>query len=371
MIKEIYLKNFKCFDELKLSKLKTFNVIAGKNNYGKTSILDSIFAFYGVKNPGVLLNIKGFRKEDNLINPEIPFWVEYFRDMNASSKIIMKIRDEISEITQEYSLPQKQRDQKTMSLSLDSIISQNQTPPQTSDSSEYGDTLKVRITETKNSKNKATNELFTITTTGKGNELTTQINQSKEGAQYTFKIGVMVTTSKKINKETMITSLSNILTKKRKQELIAHIKKIDNRINDIAIVANGASKDVYLDIGHSEMTEISMLGEGVSRALAFISLVIEQKNSIILIDEIENGIHYSVIMDIIKSLIHSAKSNGNQIFTTTHSNDVVNAINNLQDEKEDISYIRIGRDKETGLPSASLFDMEDFSYSVESGWEVR
>ncbi|HGZ0278279.1 TPA: AAA family ATPase [Klebsiella pneumoniae] len=55
MIKEISLKNFKCFNELYLKQLKTLNIIAGKNNYGKTSILDAIFCFYDVKNPAVLL----------------------------------------------------------------------------------------------------------------------------------------------------------------------------------------------------------------------------------------------------------------------------------------------------------------------------
>ncbi|WP_241844049.1 AAA family ATPase [Klebsiella pneumoniae] len=45
MIKEISLKNFKCVNELYLKQLKTLNIIAGKNNYGKTSILDAIFCF--------------------------------------------------------------------------------------------------------------------------------------------------------------------------------------------------------------------------------------------------------------------------------------------------------------------------------------
>ncbi|WP_241365346.1 AAA family ATPase [Klebsiella pneumoniae] len=43
MIKEISLKNFKCFNEIYLKQLKTLNIIAGKNNYGKTSILDMTF----------------------------------------------------------------------------------------------------------------------------------------------------------------------------------------------------------------------------------------------------------------------------------------------------------------------------------------
>lgn len=61
----------------------------------------------------------------------------------------------------------------------------------------------------------------------------------------------------------------------------------------------------------------------------------------IFIDEIENGIHYSVIKDIIKSLISSAKQNNNQIFATTHSQDVIRAINEIDSKNEDIAYIRL------------------------------
>ncbi|MBJ3683606.1 AAA family ATPase [Salmonella enterica subsp. enterica serovar Corvallis] len=42
MIKDIHLKNFKCFESITLKQLKTLNVISGKNNFGKTSILDAI-----------------------------------------------------------------------------------------------------------------------------------------------------------------------------------------------------------------------------------------------------------------------------------------------------------------------------------------
>ncbi|MCK1041137.1 AAA family ATPase, partial [Escherichia coli] len=171
--------------------------------------------------------------------------------------------------------------------------------------------------------------------------------------------------------EATIKNVSKLLTQKRKDEIIGNLKRIDNRINDIAIIATDQNKEIFLDIGLSELNEISMLGEGVSRALSFISSILVQKDSIILIDEIENGIHYSVIKDMINALIEAAKTNNNQIFTTTHSHDVICAINELDEKRKDISYIRLGRDKESQKPTAMQFNMDDFSFSVENGWEVR
>lgn len=44
----IKLKNYKLFDEVTLQDLKHVNVIIGKNNSGKTSLIDVIAAAYDV-----------------------------------------------------------------------------------------------------------------------------------------------------------------------------------------------------------------------------------------------------------------------------------------------------------------------------------
>ncbi|WP_425373200.1 AAA family ATPase, partial [Klebsiella pneumoniae] len=130
-ITEISLKNFKCFNELYLKQLKNLNIIAGKNNYGKTSILDAIFCLYDVKNLAVLLNIKAFRKEMAEINNNKPFWVSYFHDMDTSQKMSIVIRDERSEVTQTYETETNQRLESSLSLNVDSVLSNQNIPRQT------------------------------------------------------------------------------------------------------------------------------------------------------------------------------------------------------------------------------------------------
>ncbi|MHC5726831.1 MAG: AAA family ATPase, partial [Nostoc sp.] len=43
MIKNIEIKNFRCFDELKVSGFEKINLISGKNNVGKTGLLEALF----------------------------------------------------------------------------------------------------------------------------------------------------------------------------------------------------------------------------------------------------------------------------------------------------------------------------------------
>ncbi|WP_390903751.1 AAA family ATPase [Trichothermofontia sichuanensis] len=43
MLRNIEVRNFRCFDYLKVSGLEKLNLISGKNNIGKTALLEAIF----------------------------------------------------------------------------------------------------------------------------------------------------------------------------------------------------------------------------------------------------------------------------------------------------------------------------------------
>ncbi|MBS2313051.1 hypothetical protein KFZ06_25880, partial [Salmonella enterica subsp. enterica serovar 1,4,[5],12:i:-] len=48
------------------------------------------------------------------------------------------------------------------------------------------------------------------------------------------------------NKEATIKNVSKLLTQKRKDEIIGNLKRIDNRINDIAIIATDQNKEATI-----------------------------------------------------------------------------------------------------------------------------
>lgn len=43
MLKEIEIQNFRCFEQIKISGFERVNLIGGKNNAGKTALLEAIF----------------------------------------------------------------------------------------------------------------------------------------------------------------------------------------------------------------------------------------------------------------------------------------------------------------------------------------
>jgi AAA15 family ATPase/GTPase len=48
MYKSFKIKNFRCFEELELNELAEVNLIAGKNNVGKTALLEALLTLWDV-----------------------------------------------------------------------------------------------------------------------------------------------------------------------------------------------------------------------------------------------------------------------------------------------------------------------------------
>ncbi|MCY5483198.1 hypothetical protein OV372_24990, partial [Salmonella enterica subsp. enterica serovar 1,4,[5],12:i:-] len=74
-----------------------------------------------------LLKVKSFRNEASLLNKENSFWDSYFYNMDTSKEMSITIRDERSEVTQKYSTIDNTQSESSVSLNVESILSN--TPP--------------------------------------------------------------------------------------------------------------------------------------------------------------------------------------------------------------------------------------------------
>jgi predicted ATP-dependent endonuclease of OLD family len=72
-----------------------------------------------------------------------------------------------------------------------------------------------------------------------------------------------------------------------------------------------------------EPVPFKSLGEGVDHLLSISLALIRARNGIILVDEVENGIHYSVQASLWEMIFKQSKRWNIQVFATTHSWDCV------------------------------------------------
>jgi AAA15 family ATPase/GTPase len=72
MLDSLHIKNYRLFKDFKINSLKRVNLIMGKNNVGKTSLLEAIWLYIHQANPSAFElilrqrgeNIRNFRNEN-------------------------------------------------------------------------------------------------------------------------------------------------------------------------------------------------------------------------------------------------------------------------------------------------------------------
>ncbi len=95
-----------------------------------------------------------------------------------------------------------------------------------------------------------------------------------------------------------------------------------------------------------------------------------------MIDEVDNGVHYSRMEEFLKTILRIADKNSVQLFMTTHSNECLmhykEALNN-KDMKKYREKTRSYTLKE--LPDKSIkaykYNIEEFDYAIEKDIELR
>jgi predicted ATPase len=154
----------------------------------------------------------------------------------------------------------------------------------------------------------------------------------------------------------------------RFQEILA---TIDSRIKKVRIDPGEDGNQVVVDIGLSEMVPLAQVGQGVYRLATILADIIGEKTDVLLIDEIENGLHHSVQRQIWTGLAEVAKELNVQIFATTHSGECLYAAHKafLERPAYDLGVIQLFRAEDA--VQGRLLDREHIEAAIEADIELR
>jgi len=128
------------------------------------------------------------------------------------------------------------------------------------------------------------------------------------------------------------------------------LTKIDPRIRSARLDVNQNEKLIAVDIGLTERVPLSQVGQGIYRVVSIITDLLGSKPELFLIDEIENGIHWTALPTIWKGLAEIAEALNIQVFATTHSRECLVAAHEVFSERagpenEDFAVIQLMRVK--------------------------
>jgi AAA15 family ATPase/GTPase len=339
------IENFRGINNLNVEDLKQINLLVGRNNCGKTSILEALFLLSGMSNPQLPYNIHLFRDIALESDSGFSYLFNYCRTDNKikiSGKMDMDLRT--IEIEPDFSW-QEDTDQTIEKLK-----------------EQYGSSSLNQIRGLILNFSTGKYKKYEVKISLKDKMI--KISDYKEKAECHF-----------INSSTywwgMEQKINSLIVDKKKDYLINILKKIDDRIINFEMVG----KNIYMDIGTEKLMPVNIMGDGIRRIMAIIATISSIPRGIILIDEIETGLHYSSLTILWTAVIEACKKFGVQLCATTHSYECITALSkaysSIGSEEDYIRLFRIDRNIENETHKAFSISSKALQAGIEKEFEVR
>ena len=169
-----------------------------------------------------------------------------------------------------------------------------------------------------------------------------------------------------------------VLTEDRETEVVDAMKLLDGDLKSVSFLTSNASRTrsdragVLLGFqGGGRRVPLGSYGDGMRRLLALSLALTQTANGVLLVDEIDTGLHWTVMEDMWRLVVDIAHESSVQVFATTHSYDCIRGLAALAESHSalagDVSIHKIER----ALHKAVRFAEEDIPAIVDQNIEVR
>ncbi len=338
--------------------MKQVNLLMGRNNCGKTSVLESLFLLTGLGNLQLFFSVPSFRFETDTSPDGMRC---FFHNMNFN------IPFKLSAVTEHLGEKNNRQIECTAAFSEISslkagISSLDGTAGGSSESQSFSRLLYNASFE------KGAFVKGTLDYQEEHNQWV--INATNEhGSGYPIRSYFLInnTVLHELNKR-----LDAVVRMNQMSLILSPLKEMDPDIKGIQL---GGLNNIYIDVGITPLSPISTMGDGIRRMLAIIATIVSEKGGVVLIDEIENGFHHSAMKVLWKTLLSAAQEFDVQIIATTHSLECANALAASVLEPtgtmtNNVSFFRIRREDSEHHVCIPM-DAEVINANAEMGMEVR
>ena len=154
------------------------------------------------------------------------------------------------------------------------------------------------------------------------------------------------------------------------------VRLLEPRLQRLEVITDSRGiPEIHGDIGAGRPFPISIMGEGTKRLLSLTLSFMKAQDGLMLVDEIENGIHHSALSEVWNTIGWLSREFNVQVFATTHSYECIKAAREAfksNGNHDEFAYIRLQRNHRTQrIECVPYDDPEAFEYAMEYGREVR
>ena len=389
MLNSLEIKNFRILQDFKVSKLGRVNLIVGKNNSGKSSVLEALRIYAGNAHRGLLEQIAAGHDETYRLRDT----EQIESDIKLPFEDFFVGRQFPQDETLAISIGEQAPSDDALRIEYGFFIEENRVQKNL-----YGENIEGSIRQRRIS-NPLLDDLSSEVINyalfiNKGERLFPSIQLDKLGPPHfryspikipgTLPCSVIPTQFISVND--LADEWDRIVLTEHEDVVRDALRIITPEFENLTFVRNDDSnKYSHRDFRRSAKVKMSdsphpvplnSLGDGMLRVLQLVLKVFPAKGGFLLIDEFENGLHFSVQEKVWALLFELAQRLDIQVFATTHSWDCIESFAKAAIARKDVEGVlfRVGRsvkESNRGQVIATVFD-EDALYNItQADVEVR
>ncbi len=356
MLRSLTLENFRRFKRFEIEGLGRVNLLVGRNNCGKTSVLEAVQLLAARDQPSLVLDSLVRRGEcllrDGDSNHETDV-SRLFRGHRLAPRETFRIRAE-NEGTAEW-----------VEAEITTAAAQDDGPSTTND---HYETLILDIRWSNAGH-------LPIPLSPRGGALASQL-QSLRPRSSTKPRPIWLIDPAALSASDVFSLLGKVVLTDKENVIIEALRIVDPSIERIApapAAARHYSKGMIFarrkDL--EDRIPVASLGDGVWRMLGLALALTQATEGILLVDEIDTGFHHTIIADVWRLVCQTAARLDVQVFATTHSSDCWTGLASAAyAESEPFSEVSIHR-LELDQAKAVTFSRKQMIIAAKRHIEVR
>jgi predicted ATPase len=343
MLPSLHIQGFRCFRELTIERLGRVNLIVGKNNVGKSTLLDALRvhaaqddALYALEE---MLERRGeilrFTKSTNQSQRVVDWFRAFFHNQHDQS-------------ARQIQIGSCGEDEETVRLTrVDFLGGPGGIAADIDDGSPEGGSHVVSLGEALRPR---------------------PVSQHVIPCQYIPSTGLSAAESSRLWDGVVLTEYE--------ESCLQALRIIEPDIQRLALIdvpaeGRGVERSPYVvRVTRPQPESLRSLGEGMNRIFDIMLGMTNARGGRLLIDEIENGLHHSVHEKLWRHIFEVAGKLDVQVFATTHSWGCIDAFQAAARAHPD-EGILIRLDRHESESIAFLFDEDDLAVVSEQAIEVR
>jgi hypothetical protein len=364
MISSLQIEGYRGFEQFEMTDLGRLNLLVGLNNSGKTSVLEALYLLASsggpsamwqiLRHPGEQLPSEPNNKNSNSPEPDVRH-LFIGHEPRVGSKFTLSARNDTAERSITLSIAElKLRSRKIGMPSIGREVLEITGHPRPT--------------------------VPTLALTRSGSISADAFDwSSPPRTRETASLGIptQYVTPESLGSDDLVALWDEVVLTPNEALVERALQYLDPAIERIAAQStqsdHGAVRGGFIvkRKGHEQPIPIGSLGDGMWRMMAMAIAITQCKGGILLIDEIDTGLHYTVMSDMWRLVFEAAKDLDVQVFATTHSFDCIHSLASVclsgHDANNAITVQRIER----GRPKAIPYSENEIMVAAKNNIEVR